>query len=105
MYNPQEIAMRMDALVQKLNGILMMLKATGELQSANHEKLTDAIARDDLDEVINCMKRLESIDRQLKFEKQLFRDAVEEGRRTFLVAYGPRGAEWYDNMIAQIGSV
>lgn len=105
MYDPREIAARMDQLVQNLNGILMMLKATGKMQAENHEKLTDAIARDDLDEVIKCMKRLESIDRQLAFEKKLYKDAVEEGRRTFVAAYGPAGGQWYDNMIAQIGSV
>lgn len=105
MYDPKEITARMDMLLQKLNGILMMLKATGEIQARNHEKLTDAIARDDLSEVINCMKQLEAIDRQLKFEKQLYKDAVEEGRHVFVAMYGPQGGIWYDNMIAQIGSV
>lgn len=105
MYDPREIAAKMDQLVQNLNGILMMLKATGEIQARNHEKLTDAIARDDFDEVISCMKQLEAIDRQLKFEKKLYKDAVEEGRCVFVAAYGPAGGAWYDNMIAQIGSV
>lgn len=105
MYNPKEITARMDMLIQKLNGILLMLKATGKLQADNHEKLTAAIARDDLDEVIECMKRLESIDRQLQFEKRLYRDAVEDGRRVFVAAYGPAGGLWYDNMIDSIGSV
>lgn len=104
MYRPEEIAARMDQLVQNLNGILMMLKSTGKLQADNHEKLTDAIARDDFEEVISCMKRLESIDRQLQFEKRLYRDAVEEGRRVFVAAYGPAGGVWYDNMINSIGS-
>lgn len=105
MYRPEDIMARMDQLVQNLNGILLMLKSTGKLQAENHEKLTDAIARDDFEGVVSCLKRLESIDRQLKFEKQLYQDAVEEGRRTFVAAYGPAGGAWYDNMIAQIGSV
>lgn len=105
MYDPREIAARMDLLLSKLNGILAMLKATGKIQAENNEKLTDAIVRDDLEEVVNCWKRFEAIERQLAFEKQLYRDAVEEGRRTFVAAYGPAGGVWYDSMINQIGSV
>lgn len=105
MYNPREVQQRLDMLLQKLNGILAMLKATGRLQAANHEKLTKAITDDDFEEVVNCWKRFEAIERQLAFEKQLYQDTIEEGRRTFLVAYGPQGAEWWDKMIAQIGSV
>lgn len=105
MYDPKEITARMDLLLNKLNGILTMLKATGRLQAENHEKLTDAIVRDDFEEVVNCWKRFEAIERQLAFEKKLYRDAVEEGRRVFVAAYGPQGGTWYDSMIKSIGSV
>lgn len=105
MYDPREIKERMDLLLNNLNGILLMLNSTGRLQAENHQKLTAAIARDDLDEIIRCMKQLEAIDKQLKFEKKLYRDAVEEGRRVFVAMYGPAGGTWYDSMIKSIGSV
>lgn len=104
MYDPKEVFDRLNALPDRLNGVLMMLRATERIQQENHEKLMKAIADDDFEQVSICAAKLESIGAQVRFEKQLVRDIMDEGRKLYLVAFGPQGAMLWDNMINSIGS-
>lgn len=105
MYDQKEVFNRLNALPDKLQGVLMMLKATERIQQENHNRLMKAIEDDNFEQVSICMDKLESIAAQVRFEKQLVRDIIDEGRRLYLVAFGPQGAMLWDRMIDSIGSV